>query len=85
MISQCLHQNVLKFIFKKRHIIFAGSKLIFLVVPAHGVVFPGSLFNWSFLTFTYSVFYLIKMFPVLNLNSKFFCPLFLYLSLAKRP
>jgi hypothetical protein len=41
--------------------------------PCSQSYFPlDSLFNWSLLPFTYSVFYFIKMFPVLNLNNKYF-------------
>jgi hypothetical protein len=52
--------------------LFAGYKLIFLVVHVHGVNFPKVVhLTGSFLTFTYSVFYFKKVFLVLNLNTYF--------------
>jgi hypothetical protein len=45
---------------QQTNIIFAGSKLIFLVVNAHGVFPQAAYLTGSILTFTSSVFYLIQ-------------------------
>jgi hypothetical protein len=77
--SPCRHLWQKTYIFEAKAFYLTKNKLFLwlqtylLVVHAHGVIFPWTYFlTRSFLTFTCSVFYFIKMFPVLNLNKKYF-------------